>query len=133
MTCSYRGTSARIVLLTVAVWLGTASAESGRQKVGVQEARKLVYEAVRVHDPRHKVDVSRVNNPYDPEYIYFEATWPNPVGSPHLGNFAVNPWTGDVYNADSCKLLTSPSLRKRQENIRKRLQICESGTLLAEG
>ena len=94
-----------------------------QQKVGEQEARMLAYEAVRGHDPRHEVNISRVDNRYDRDFIYFEATWPNPAGSQHLGNFAVNPWTGTVYDADSCEVVTSASLKKLQDSIRKRLNL----------
>ena len=87
----------------------------------MEEARRLVAAAIEVHDPHRQVEVSSVENRYDSSFMYFEATWPNPVGSPHLGNYAVNPLTGDVYNADGCELLQSPALKKLQARIRKRL------------
>jgi hypothetical protein len=108
------------LLLMMAVWPSNASEEADHQKIIVEEARTLVYEAIKAHNPHDGIDVSQVENRYDQVFYYFEATWPNPVGSPHLGNFAVNPWTGDLYNADGCQRLTSTALKKRQENIRKR-------------
>ncbi len=112
-------------LLVITVCACTASAQSDLQKISTDEVRKLVYEAIRTHDPHHQIDVSRVENRYDPVFVYFEVTWPNPSGSPHLGNFAVNPWTGDVFNADGCELQASPSLKKLQASIRKQLQLKE--------
>jgi hypothetical protein len=107
------------LLLLMAVWPIFASENSDHQKIKLEEARELVYEAIKAHNPRESIDVSRVDNRYDQVFYYFEATWPNPIGSPHLGNYAVNPWTGDVYNTDGCQRLTSPSLKERQETIRK--------------
>jgi hypothetical protein len=94
-----------------------------QQKVGLDEARTLVYESLSSTYPRHIIDVATVENQYDRDFLYFEATWPNPGGSPHLGNFAVNPWTGDVFNADNCKLRTTSTIRKLQQDIKKRLSL----------
>ena len=116
----YRADIVGISLLALLMSSSTASAKRERPQISTEEARTLVYEALKAHNPHHVVDVSRVENPYDPVYVYFEATWPNPAGSPHLGNFAVNPYSGDVYNADGCEGITSTSLKRIQESIRRR-------------
>ena len=91
--------------------------------IGRKEAAKLVFEALRrQHLPSHLV-ASHIDDAYDSEFIYFYVYGPNQNASPHLGNFAVNPWTGDVYNSDSCALLTSPSLKKHQDKIPRRLRL----------
>jgi hypothetical protein len=50
------------LLLMMAVWAGTATALSDQQKIKVEEACKLVYVALKAHNPRDGVDVSRVEN-----------------------------------------------------------------------
>ena len=37
-----------------------------------------------------------------------------------VGYFAVNPWTGDVWDVDGCRRLDSDALRKRREAIRRK-------------
>jgi hypothetical protein len=110
-----------LIFLTMVSSLNDSKAQTEKQKISLDEARKLAYEAVKTHNP----DADLINSPrsFDPEFYFFAATWPNPVGSPIIGYFAVNPRTGDVWDARSCELFTSPSLDKLQENIRKRLGI----------
>jgi hypothetical protein len=81
-----------------------------------------------------EIDLARIDDPYDPEFIHLDAEWPNPSGSPHIGNFAVNPWTGDAFDADGCKRLSTPLIRKMQKAIRKRsaLSAKEYGALRAK-
>ena len=111
------------LLIVIAVFVCSARAQTDLQKIGMEEARKLASEALSRQDPRHQINFSPVENRYDPLFEYFEATWPNPSGSPHLGNFAVNPWNGDVWDVDACKQLKSPSLKKLQKDICKRFKL----------
>ena len=48
------------------------------------------------------------------------AWWPNPHGSPVLGYYAVNPWTGDVWDVMGCKRISSPAIQAEQRSILKR-------------
>lgn len=110
------------VFLLIAPASGKTFGEQPReQKIGIAEARGLVYEAVKVHNRGAAV----INSPrtFDPDFYFFTATWPNPTGSPIIGYFAVNPWTGDVWNVTSCERVTSRSLEKQCRNIEKRLQL----------
>ena len=43
--------------------------------------------------------------------------------SPRRPYFAVNPWTGDVWDAMGCTRITSPTLLKEQEAIWRRSQL----------
>jgi hypothetical protein len=123
MAGCYGGVVAGIAALLLLGRMEAPGESPAQKRISLEEGRKLVYAIVAVHDPNHEVDISRVDNPYDVQFYYFEASWPNPAGSPHLGNFAVNPWTGDVFNADGCERLTSPSLKKLQDAIRKRSRL----------
>jgi hypothetical protein len=106
-----------LVLLTLTVSVSAGSPKHEPRKINVQEARKLAYEAVKVHNPG--ADLSSTPRGDDPDFYFFAATWPNPAGSPVIGYFAVNPWTGDVWD-EGCRRLESPSLKKLQAQIRKR-------------
>ena len=120
MALSYRGFASQLVLL-IALGALTLEGQSDLQKISLEQAQKLVYEAIKVQNPGAKV--TRTQNAYDPEFFYFEATWPNPIGSPVIGHFSVNPWTGDVWNPGLCERITSPSLSKIQRGIKKRLKL----------
>jgi hypothetical protein len=87
----------------------------------LKEASKLVYEVVRTNNPGAEV----VNRPdkYDPDFFYFEVVVPNRVASPIVGHFAVNPWTGDVWDPGSCEQVNSPSLGKIQRSLRLKLHL----------
>lgn len=91
-----------------------------QQKISEEEARKLVYEVVKIHNP--SAELTSTPRDDDPDFYFFAASWANPVGSPIIGYFAVNPWTGDVWDS-GCRRLKSPSLRKLQESIRKPLRL----------
>lgn len=91
--------------------------EQNLRRIGIATARTLANQVVNAHGTVTLTDSSR---PLDPEFYYFSATWPNPKGSPMIGYFAVNPWTGDVWDVNGCKRLESRSLSKLKENIRKK-------------
>src|SRR5580658_1041752 len=57
---------------------------------------------------------------YAPEFLAFEAMWPNPNGSTLIGYFAVNPWTGDVWETNGCYRISSAAMKKTQAAIWKR-------------
>ncbi len=113
----------QVILFLAAAGMQLLAAEAERQKISLQEARRLVYAVVKEHNPDAKV--SRTQNPYDSEFLYFEVIAGNPVASPVVGHFAVNPWTGDVWNPALCERVTLPSLQKVQEKIRKRSRLTE--------
>jgi hypothetical protein len=105
-------------------------ADAQTKIITVDAARKIAYEALKVYCPEcdnTHVKIFRLQNKYDRDFIYFDANFdarsPKINTSPHLGYFAVNPWTGDVWNAASCVRLTSPSITKIQEEIRTRFKI----------
>lgn len=53
-----------------------------------------------------------------PFFVFYGLTKPPVEGS--FGYFAVNPWTGDVWNLWGCRKLSTPALRKSQAEIRRR-------------
>jgi hypothetical protein len=86
-------------------------------RIGATAAMALASEVANAHGP---VTLTENQRAFDPDFYYFAATWPNPTGSPVAGHYAVNPWTGDVWDADGCKRLESPSLKKLQDVVRRK-------------
>ncbi len=76
----------------------TGGIASAQARITQDEAKRIVHYALKAESmDGPTVDVSPVKNDYAPDFYSFEATWPNPDGSPMLGGYAVNPWTGDVW------------------------------------
>jgi hypothetical protein len=97
-----------------------AAAEAQYAIISVSEARTLVRDAL---DGRGKeIYINENHRPDDPDFFFFEATWPNPTGSPVIGYFAVNRWTGDVWD-QGCRSFSSWSIRARQAQIREKAGI----------
>jgi hypothetical protein len=56
-------------------------------------------------------------NDYAPDFYSFQAL-PQGLGSEgSIGFFAVNPWSGYVWNLAGCRQVTSPALRREQKRI----------------
>jgi len=59
-----------------------------------------------------------ISSNFTPPFFVFDGlTKPPAEGS--FGVFAVNPWTGDVWNLWGCHRLSTPALRKSQAAIRQ--------------
>jgi len=57
-------------------------------------------------------------DPYFPDFYWFDANWDNPAGSVHLAIFAVNAITGDLWDPDLCRRLRFRWLSDRQRRFR---------------
>jgi hypothetical protein len=97
-----------------------AAAESQYAMISVSEARKLVRDALEGRGKDIYIDEN--HRPDDPKFFFFEATWPNPTGSPVIGYFAVNRWTGDVWD-QGCRSFSSRLIKARQAQIRAKASI----------
>lgn len=116
-------TKSRTAALLILCAFTLLSGQQAPRRMTLRDATKLVSEIVRVHNA--EATVNRTHDSYDPDFFYFEVIVPNRVASPVVGHFAVNPWTGDVWNPGLCELVTSPSLAKLQSKIRAKLQLSE--------
>jgi hypothetical protein len=56
-----------------------------------------------------------------PDLYFFEADWDNPTGSVVWGHFAVDPKTGDVWDAIACREYKSHSLKTAQASMRTQI------------
>lgn len=62
---------------------------------------------------------SGVSRNFTSPFIVFDGL-SKPPAEGSFGVFAVNPWTGDVWNMWGCHRLSTPALRKSQAVIRRR-------------
>jgi hypothetical protein len=126
----FEGSRRELLLLLVAATAISAARQAEPRKIPMQEARRLVYEVVKTNNKDAEID--RTENPYDREFYYFEVIVPNAVASPVVGHFAVNPWTGDVWNPALCERVTLPALKRLQERIRRESGLTRNDYLKAE-
>jgi hypothetical protein len=112
----------------VALALGISLVAFARDRtISERAARTLVQEAlVALGWPSVHVDPMKYY--WAPEFYTFQAYWPGPVqddGVSVLQSYylAVNPWTGDVWDAMRCSRITSPAIQKEQESIWKRSRL----------
>src|SRR5580658_1182521 len=113
----------RFIRAALAFGIGLGALASGRT-ISLNDARKLVREALVASDlngPSVKIEPFRYD--YAPDFYAFMAWWPNPGGSPLLGYYAVNRWTGDVWDVMGCKRISSPAIRREQESIWRRSRL----------
>lgn len=100
-----------------------------RRKVSVQEARQLVWQALSSkakHLPEVSLDGGSDSN-YRGFYV-FSVMWAGaPNGSAVYGSYAVDEFTGDVFDAVSeCDEISTPALRTLQARIRSRIGLSDS-------
>ncbi len=91
-------------------------------------ARKLVQQAlVALGEDGHRVHIGPWQYYWAPEFYTFQAWRPgNDNGGVSVLQtyyFAVNPWTGDVWDAMGCTRITSLAIQNEQESISKRYRL----------
>lgn len=90
-------------------------------KITEDTARRLAAEGD--HGAATGLDYFDPDNNGGPFFVFHGLTKPPVEGS--FGYFAVNPWTGDVWNLWGCRRLSSAALRKSQAEIRRRFTTTE--------
>jgi hypothetical protein len=86
-------------------------------------ARKLAQEALVVLGGDWlSANIESYDDYWAPEFYAFMAYYPGPQSADGTGvlqttYLAVNPWTGDVWDATECRTITSPTILKEQESI----------------
>ena len=104
-----------ISLLLASLFATTAMAvEPPSQKINSAQARALVVAALNTEQKRLPgLGAEQFDGPKSSRFLFFTVTWPGtPNGSVVVGNYAVDPYTGDV---------GAPSLvvmKKRAKNFR---------------
>ncbi len=72
------------------------------------------------YDTPAKIKIEPWPNYYAPDFITLQAWRPNPESvTMDTWYFAVNPWTGDVWEPFGCIRITSPTIKRKQDEIWK--------------
>lgn len=112
-------------LVIVELSLMGSQAQTGRQRINVDKARRLAQDAVKINNAGALLTESP--RKFDPKFYFFAIVSNNRDASPIVGYLAVNPRTGDVWNiAGHCERLTSSALRRAQDQIRKRFGLTDT-------
>src|SRR5580658_7679600 len=102
-------------VIAVGVAFAQEKPVSRQQKITVEQGRELIYILLKPAGcTTAKCTVTQSENSYFPQFYFFYGTWPNPVGSPHLGTWAVDPATADVWDANACAEYKTTALAKLQ-------------------
>lgn len=95
----------------------TIDTQPSNVSISFDEAQKLVEAAI--YPNASKAELDKMDNDYQPDFIFFEAIDPNSQHGAHMGTYAVNVSTGDVWNtAGACTLISSIKLDAMQKAIR---------------
>jgi len=107
------------------------SGELGAQQysLSIAQEKQLVRAAIPAKLKRLPAfEIDGGHDPSSPRFDFFEAIWAGlPNGSVVIGNYAVDPATGDVFDAvSSCNELSTSALRELQVRIRVKLGLTNS-------
>jgi hypothetical protein len=112
--------------LTTAMASGTA-----QRKITVEQARALVMASLTAEQRRlPKVEAEHFDNPDNPspKFLIFTVVWEGlHKGSVVAGMYAVDPYTGDVFFANSeCDEVKNKRLERLQAQVRAKLHLSQS-------
>ena len=112
----------------VAIIAASCSSAADCGSIDEKVAQQLVRDALTVMKQNGPdVSVESFTYSYAPEFLAYQAMWIHPKGSPSgsslIGYFAVNPWTGDVWEINACRKISSPAMKKIQDSIWKQSKL----------
>lgn len=117
-------------LAVVLIYLSSAVAsDHAKRMVTPAQAKALVLASLTAEQKRlPQLGAERYDYPSSPRCMFFTVTWAGgPNQSVVVGNYAVDPYTGDVWSATaSCSEETNPELRALQSRIRAELGLSHS-------
>lgn len=109
-------------LLTV----GIVHAGPRTKTVSLKQARELVSAALPSWALKlRNLAIDPYEDAYSPDFYYFFVWHPVPEGSGTVGQFAVDPMTGDVWNGVLCEEYTTAALSRLQISVRKQLGLSD--------
>jgi hypothetical protein len=113
----------RAVILTILLLAASSVGFSLDPTINTATAIELVRDALaslREDGAGNKIAIYPWPYYWAPDFITLQAEIPHPaVGRIENRYFAVNPWTGDVWDPFACTRITSPTLGRKQEAIWK--------------
>ena len=98
------------------------------RKTSADEARKLVYALLKPSGCTERTcDVETISDKYFTQFLFFEALalHSSPNSSLHIGSWAVDPRTGDLYDASVCAEYRNAAVHSLQQQLRKRIGLSE--------
>ncbi|MGA2570849.1 MAG: hypothetical protein ABSF23_10040 [Terracidiphilus sp.] len=117
------------VLLFACLCVSDASAaDKAEHKVTPDQARALVLASL---TPKQRqlpsLGADSFNDPNSSRFFFFTVTWAGtPNGSVVVGNYAVDPYTGDVFSATmSCYEEANNNLKALQKQVRAALNLTQ--------
>ena len=110
--------------------LASGQLKAEQRRLSVAQEKQLVTAAIPAklkRLPAFQID-DVYHDPNSQRFDFFQALWTGlPNGSVVVGSYAVDPATGDVFDAvSSCNELSTASLRKLQVRIRLQLGLTNS-------
>jgi hypothetical protein len=104
------------------------ASESSRPTLNPDQAQRLVLAALTTQQQSLPgVATEPYNDPHSSRFMFFTVIWAaRPQQSVVVGNYAVDPYTGDVWSASAaCDELSNPKLRALQRTFRDALRLSQ--------
>jgi hypothetical protein len=112
--------------MVLGVLCSLRNADGKRRTLTPEEGRELVYALLRPSGcTTQTCDVKNVQNKYFPQLFLFDGFWSNPTGSPHIGGWAVDPRTADLWDANVCVEYRPTGVARLQQVLRNRIGLTE--------
>lgn len=118
-----------LVLLLASCGATAGAVVTPENKITNDQARALVMASLTAQQRRlPKLEAEPFDAPESSKFLFFTVTWEGaPNGSVVVGNYAVDPYTGDVFSAtSSCNEEKNKRLRTLQAQIRSELHLTRS-------
>jgi hypothetical protein len=116
---------ALIILVSLSI-IGIRATEAPSKRVTPAQARELVLASLTPEQKRlPKVGAEQYDDPNSTKFLFFTVFWEGtPKGSVVVGNYAVDPYTGDVFSATiGCEEEKNKNLQTLQTRIRTTLHL----------
>jgi hypothetical protein len=118
-----------LLLLVSLSAIEVSAAEAPDKKITTAQARALVLASLTPDQKRlPKVGAEQYDDPNSSRFVFFTVFWEGtPKGSVVVGNYAVDPYTGDVFSATiGCEEKKNKKLQALQRQIRATLHLSQS-------
>lgn len=126
----------RVILLFIVSLVARHVAVALDPLVSRAMAEALVREAIAsLHEDGRdaKIHVEQWNYYWVPDFITLQAEVLVPsMGLVTMRYFAVNPWTGDIWEPFGCSRITSPEIKRKQDEIWKSSKLPAEARLVLE-
>ena len=117
-------------LLILTVLVSTAFAtEPSSARIDARQAKALVMASLTSKQRRlPSLGIEPYKDPNSSKFLFFTVTWAGtPKGSVVVGNYAVDPYTGDVFSATgACQEETNKHLEALQRKVRAILHVTQA-------